>query len=626
MHMELGRQTHGWSGSIEEFLSTPPSLIEESLLDHMSGLFGHGASDLQVSAWEEEVSLLRNTFRSLSISRPDSLEWSVVFEFEIPLEGGRRPDVLILAPETLLVLEFKQESVITRASVEQVAAYARDLSEYHSESHNLDVKSIVIPTRTLDMRFISENVKGVSPDLLPSELDSLPSGRSPNLSKWLKGDYAPLPTLIAAAKMIFKNERLPAIKRAESSGVWRAVGKLREISRNSRINGEHAMAFVAGVPGAGKTLVGLQFVHEESSEEINSVFLSGNGPLVDVLSGALKSTVFVKDLHGFIKTHGLTVKIPKQHVIVFDEAQRAWDSEHMANKTNVNFSEPDLLVAIGERIPDWSMLVGLIGHGQEINSGEEAGISGWAEAISKSPNRESWRLYVPPRFHSQFASLNTSESPELDLNVSLRSKKADELHTWVENLLEGHISEAAKYAQRMQRNEFNIFVSRNLEECKEYLVERYDGLKDCRYGILASAKDKTLSSFGIENGFFENKRVKYRDWYNNPKGDPGSCCNFEAPMTEFGSQGLELDMALVAWGDDFVWNGKTWIMRKMRTKYPQRDPFTLRKNSYRVLLTRSRDGLVIFVPPLEKFDSTELVLLASGAKPLTKLIQDSKTA
>lgn len=620
MVMQLNRVTHGWSGSIREFLDTPESLIERALQDHISGLFGHGASLSQVEAWIEEVTIVKHSFRNLAISRQDCLQWSLVFEYELPLEGGRRPDVIVLGPGKLIVLEFKQDTSVSRAAIDQVSAYARDLSEYHSETHDLDVIPILVPTKANDLNIQTENVFAVSPDLIASALDSLPIGNKIDLSKWIAGDYAPLPTLIAAAKMIFKNERLPAIKRAESLGVGRAVAALEKIARDARENSHRSMAFVSGVPGAGKTLVGLQFVHQESAEQVNAVFLSGNGPLVDVLSGALKSTVFVKDLHSFIKTHGLTAKIPKQHIIVFDEAQRAWDATHMDNKNRVPFSEPELLVAIGERIENWATLVGLIGQGQEINTGEEAGITGWAAALNSSKSEQEWKVFTPPRFTHEFKTHSVHEVPELDLTKSLRSRKAEDIHQWVENLLEGNVSAAALDAMKMSKDDFNIFITRDLDLAKEYLHNRYEGYEEARYGILASAKDKSLPEFGILNGFMDTKKIKYRDWYNNSKGEANSCANLESPMTEFGCQGLELDMAVVAWGDDFLWDGGKWEMRKMRTRFPQKDPHTLRKNSYRVLLTRSRDGLVIFVPPIEKFDFTEMVLLASGTKPLTRTI------
>ena len=618
--MQQGRIAHGWSGSVRQFLDTPESLVERALHEHISGLFGHGASLSQSDAWKEEIGVIKLTFRNLAISRQECLEWSLVFEYELPLEGGRRPDVIILGPGRLVILEFKQDHDVSRAAVDQVSAYARDLSEYHSETHDLDVIPVLVPTKSKNLNVQTENVYAISPELISATLDGMPEGKLIKLDRWLNGDYAPLPTLIAAAKMIFNNERLPAIKRAESLGVGRAVEALEKIALNARENSYRSMAFVSGVPGAGKTLVGLQFVHQESSEKVNAVFLSGNGPLVDVLSGALKSTVFVKDLHSFIKTHGLTTKIPKQHIIVFDEAQRAWDATHMDNKNRVPLSEPDLLVAIGDRIEDWATLVGLIGQGQEINTGEEAGISGWAEALNGSKSGVEWRVFTPPRFTSLFESHNVFEIPELDLTKSLRSRKAEDLHEWVENLLEGNVRAAALNAMKMSKDDFNVFISRDLELAKEYLHSRYEGADTARYGILASAKDKSLPEFGILNGFMDTKKIKYRDWYNNSKGETSSCANLESPMTEFGCQGLELDMAVVAWGDDFLWDGSKWEMRKMRTQFPQKDPHTLRKNSYRVLLTRSRDGLVIFVPPIEKFDFTEIILLASGAKPLTKTV------
>ncbi len=618
--MQQERIAHGWSGSVRQFLDAPESLVERALQDHISGLFGHGASLSQTEAWKEEIDVIKIAFRNLAISRQDCLNWSVVFEYELPLEGGRRPDVIVLGPGKVIILEFKQDNAVNRAAVDQVSAYARDLSEYHSETHELDVIPVLVPTKARNLNMQTENVFAISPDLIASTLDGMTEGKLIDLGNWINGDYAPLPTLIAAAKMIFNNERLPAIKRAESLGVGRAVAALEKIARDARENSHRSVAFVSGVPGAGKTLVGLQFVHQESSEKVNAVFLSGNGPLVDVLSGALKSTVFVKDLHSFIKTHGLTTKIPKQHIIVFDEAQRAWDATHMQNMNRVSFSEPDLLIAIGERIENWATLVGLIGQGQEINTGEEAGISGWAAALNESKSEIVWKVFIPPRFSDKFNSLHVQEIPELDLTKSLRARKAGDLHQWVENLLEGNVGDAALDAMKMSVDDFNIFITRDLGVAKEYLHSRYEGMEAARYGILASAKDKSLPEFGILNGYMDTKKIKYRDWYNNQKGEENSCANLETPMTEFGCQGLELDMAVVAWGDDFLWDGAKWEMRKMRTRFPQTDPHTLRKNSYRVLLTRSRDGLLIFVPPLRKFDFTEMVLLASGAKPLTHTI------
>jgi hypothetical protein len=569
-----------------------------------------------VEAWIEEISVLKSALRDLAISKSSSLKWSIVLEYELPLEGGRRPDVIILGPNKVFVLEFKQDPVLQRSSLDQVAAYARDLAEYHSKTHGIQVIPFLIPTKTHDKSEIRDVVRVLSPSKIAATLDGYEDAEPIDLADWLEGDYAPLPTLIAAAKMIFNNERLPAIKRAESYGVAKAVARLKEIVRDSERNSDRALAFVSGVPGAGKTLVGLQFVYEESTQDSQAIFLSGNGPLVEVLRDALKSKAFVSDLHAFIKSYGTTAKVPKQHIIVFDEAQRAWDASNMMIKKGVAYSEPELLVAIGEKIANWTTLVGLIGHGQEIHTGEEAGIAGWFDAINSQHAKSQWKVYAPPRFSKEFSSNNVTECEELDLNHSLRSKQAEFLHQWVQCLLDGDLADASKISQKIWLQNFPIFVTRNLDEAKDYVSKRFSGELSKRYGIVASSKDRILPQYGIQNGFHETKQVKNAKWYNNNLGEPGSSCNMEEVVTEFGCQGLELDMAIVAWGNDFLWDGSSWEMRKMRTRIPQQDPHQLRLNSYRVLLTRSREGIVIFIPPTPEFDQTEHAFLASGARIL----------
>ncbi len=618
--METNRKTHGWSGSVRDLLDQPGSLIEQSLEMHLQGLLGFNAAGSQVEAWIEEIDVLKRVFRDLSISKPSCLAWSVVLEYELPLEGGRRPDVIVLGANKIYVLEFKQDPVLQRSSLDQVAAYARDLAEYHSQSHGIEVVPLLVPTRTSDKSEIRDVVTVISPDKIAAFLDADEEVLPINLAEWIDGDYAPLPTLIAAAKMIFSNERLPAIKRAESYGVAKAVIKLREIVRNAEDNSERTLAFVSGVPGAGKTLVGLQFVYEESNQDSQAIFLSGNGPLVEVLRDALKSKAFVSDLHAFIKSYGTTSKIPKQHIIVFDEAQRAWDASNMLMKKGVAYSEPELLIAIGERIPGWTALVGLIGHGQEIHTGEEAGIAGWFDAINSKHAISDWKVYAPPRFSKNFSTNNVTECEELDLNHSLRSKQAEFLHQWVQSLLTGDLVDASKVSQKIWHQNFPIFVTRDLDEAKGYISSRFAGESSKRYGIVASSKDRVLPTYGIKNGFHETKQVKNAKWYNNNLGESGSCCNMEEVVTEFGCQGLELDMAIVAWGNDFLWDGKSWEMRKMRTRIPQLDPHQLRLNSYRVLLTRSREGMILFIPPLPEFDQTEHAFLAAGARILESQI------
>ena len=608
------RKTHAWSGTAKELLNAPKSLIEEALNSHLKGLLNMNAAGTQIDAWSEEIEILRTGFRDLAIARPDTLDWGLVLEYELPLEGGRRPDVIITVPNKILVLEFKQDPKINRAYIDQAYGYARDLAEYHSKSHHVEVIPFLVPTRAINLVREEDGVKIISPDKIAAVLSEFEAKSPISISDWLSGEYAPLPTLIQAARMIFQNERLPSIRRAESLGVGDAVTALQKIAKDSEDNNERTLAFVSGVPGAGKTLVGLRFVYESSTDSANSIFLSGNGPLVEVLRDALKAKAFVRDLHSFIKTYGITEKTPSQHIIVFDEAQRAWDAEHMGVKNSVHFSEPELLIRIGEKLPQWANLVGLIGHGQEINSGEEAGIAGWNEAINSDSAKSTWKIYTPPRFKHEFPNHEVTVIDKLDLSKSLRSRRAEDLQDWVANLLEGRIADASRQAHRIIASGFQIHLTRNLEEARKFIRTLYQDEPGKRYGILASSKDTCLPNYGILNGFQDTKRIKYARWYNNTLGEIGSSNNLEDVVTEFGCQGLEVDCALVAWGSDLLWDGSSWQMRKLRPKFKQHDPLTLRKNSYRVLLTRSRDEMIIFLPPEERFDKTELVLLAAGAR------------
>jgi len=608
------RQPYAWSGTAKDLLNTPKSLIEEALKDHLRSLLNKNAAETQVDAWSEEIEILRTAFRDLAIARPDSLMWGLVLEYELPLEGGRRPDVIITAPNKILVLEFKQDPKINRAYMDQVFGYARDLSEYHSKSHDVVVIPFLVPSRSNNLIEERDGVKIVSPDKMAAALSEFEEELPISISEWLLGEYAPLPTLIQAARMIFQNERLPSIRRAESLGVGDAVIELQKIAKESETKNQRSLAFISGVPGAGKTLVGLRFVYESSSNSANSIFLSGNGPLVEVLRDALKAKAFVRDLHSFIKTYGTTEKIPTQHIIVFDEAQRAWDAEHMGVKNNVYFSEPELLIKIGEKLPNWANLVGLIGHGQEINSGEEAGIAGWNQAINSKSAKSNWKIFTSSRFKDEFPNSEVTVIDTLDLSKSLRSRRAEDLHEWVAHLLEGRIADASKLARKIISSGFQIHLTRNLEEAKKFIQTLYQDDPEKRYGILASSKDTCLPNFGILNSFQDTKKIKYAKWYNNPTGEAGSSNNLEDVVTEFGCQGLEVDCALVAWGNDLLWDGTSWEMRRLRPKFKQHDPLALRKNSYRVLLTRSRDEIVIFLPPEERFQQTEMVLLAAGAR------------
>jgi DUF2075 family protein len=424
--------------------------------------------------------------------------------------------------------------------------------------------------------------------------------------------------LVEAARRIFRDEPLPHIHTAIAAGIPETVELLGRIVDKTSDESSRSLAFVTGVPGSGKTLVGLRLVHERTSTHGRATFLSGNGPLVQVLQDALSSRVFVRDLHAFIKTYALNQRLatPEEHIIVFDEAQRAWDARYMKEKKNVAKSEPELLISIGERIEDWATMVGLIGEGQEIHSGEEAGIQQWRDAVSNSSNTKTWSIHCPPKLKDQFQGLSVSTHEELDLNVTLRSKRAEDLHQWVHLLLSGSLSLAHRQALKIRHAQYPLYVTRDIEEAKQYARQRFDEEPNHRSGLLASSHAKNLLKHGIDNGYQATSNMNVAKWYNAPTSDPKSSNALIQPVTEFSCQGLELDLPILCWGSDYRMQSENWNLTPINRRYKQDDPKALLRNAYRVLLTRGRDGLIIFVPNEPLMDATENALLAAGVQLL----------
>jgi hypothetical protein len=284
-------------------------------------------------------------------------------------------------------------------------------------------------------------------------------------------------------------------------------------------------------------------------------------------------------------------------------------------KHGVAKSEPDLLITIAERLEKWTVIVGLIGGGQEIYAGEEGGIGLWNSAIASG--NEGWSVTCASSLASSFPNAKVTINDALDLTISLRSQQAGYLHKWVADLLDGDIASAAKISLDIRSHAFPLYVTRNLQQAKDYVVDRYMDKPNARYGILASSKsERILSSYGIDTSFPATKRLRVAPWYNKGRGDPDSGCALTNAVTEFQCQGLELDFPIVAWADDYRWESNKWITKASRSKYSIKDPFQLRKNVYRVLLTRGRDGVVVFVPENESMDETYHILLASGMQIL----------
>jgi len=576
----------------------------------------------QINAWADCFNVLQSVLPAFESEHPG---FSVLFEYQLPYESGRRPDVILLSSEDVIILEFKMKNSVEQADLDQCTAYARDIKEYHFESRNRKVIDALVLTKTKNLSEQDPEVSTYicSGDCLGALLDRVVSETTTlcDTEKWSNSAYEPLPTIVEAAKMFMKNEPLPNIRRVGSTGIPNALNCLTTISRQAETNHDHIIAFVTGVPGAGKTFLGLQFVYDICKDHglVNSVYLSGNGPLVEVLTDALRSKVFVKDLHSVVNEF-LAHKANdfQKNIIVFDEGQRAWDIKQMAEKKkSMTESEPDVIVRLCDERLDWCVLLILVGEGQEIYKGENSGIEQWNTALNKGSS--NWKVVCPDKLKPVFKGQNImgiKEAVSLDLTISLRTHLAGDVSNFANCLIDGDIMKAKTYVAPIYKAGFSMFVTRDIQAAKNYCNSRYDGNLEKRYGLIASSKGRDLPKYGVDNSFYGAiNRGRYGKWFNTPKGSGSSCCDLQGVVTEFGIQGLELDMPIICWDRDMTWNGTGWDKFKFQED-KNSDNNVYRVNSYRVLLTRGRDGFIIFVPPTPALDPLYTMLRGLGIKEL----------
>jgi DUF2075 family protein len=614
----------GWFESICTFLLTDKSAWLSALHEHHQQSMNSPADDSQHAAWAHSFDILQHELQKLVQTKPATGNFTIIFEFELPRERGRRPDVIILGSSTIYVLEFKDYRKILPAHVDQVNAYVRDLHYYHSGSQAHTILPVLVLARAKNVVQLYEGTTIVSADSLATSLKTLTGSDSTPLIDsrlWLESDYAPLPSLIKAAKSLWDDKtQLPKIRRAESAGTSKTIAELITIARKAQQNNELHLALVTGVPGSGKTLVGIQLVYENEldNSEIknNAVFLSGNGPLVKVLQHALKNKFYVQAVHGFLKDYGgAKTRLPHEHIWIFDEAQRAWDVDRVEEKRKHNLSEPEDFLRLAERMNSWVLMVALIGEGQEIHIGEESGLAQWNLALSKMEKK--WILHCPEKISDKFSSIPDREiNPVFDLNVTLRSHIAEDVTKWVQRLLEGDLAGAKSLSENLSLQGFDLYVTNDINVAANYVKERYSGEEETRFGLMASSKAKNLGRFGINTDWNCTRNIRVGQWYNDSPGSFSSCCSLREVVTEFSCQGLELDFPIVCWGNDFVWDEDHWKSPKKSRLNKAKDPHQLRMNSYRVLLTRGRDGFIVFVPDEIGMKSTYEALKEAGVKEL----------
>lgn len=621
-----------YSATIKDFLNTPLNdIMGEVLLNDE-----FATKDLQKNAWREEIIILKDQLKNY----PDG---EIALEYTVPRLGSRIDAVCIIR-NWVYIMEFKIGDDKYRESTDiQVMDYALDLKYFHEASREAVLVPVSVATRGADVLDICRegrnrifnvvhcNSKNIN-DTIPFIMISTPkrSYKSIRMKEWLNSRYSPTPTIIEAAQMLYRNHSVKAIARNEAGADNLAAtsASINKIIDDCKKNNQKAICFITGVPGAGKTLAGLNIANgrQDFESEEHAVLLSGNGPLVDVLQEALaedqavrnnirigearrKTKALVQLIHKFRDEALKDERPPIEKVVVFDEAQRAWGrhklNKFMREKKGVfkfDHSEPEYLISIMDRHQDWSVIVCLVGGGQEIYDGE-AGMGGWFEALRQ--HFPDWNIYLSDRlsdaeymqgktFSELLGGRKYEAIPELHLAVSMRSFRSEKLADFVKALLDNNKDKAKELYEELAEH-YPLYVTRDYEKAKEWVQHYTRGSERC--GVLASSRAKRLRAEGI----WVLTEINHVNWFLKGRKHPDSSNKMEVVASEFKVQGLEVDYAVLAWdadfrreGDNFAnyeFRGDKW--KRMRDGNINRE---YQKNAYRVLMTRARQGLVIYMP------------------------------
>lgn len=632
-----------YSNSISNFLRSST----EEILGILALNNDFALIQTQRGAWVAEIDILRDALTPY--------EGSIYFEYSIP-RMGRRIDVVLLIGPVIFVLEFKVgEKEFTTYAIDQVCDYALDLKNFHDSSHEQFIAPILIATDARD----AIPVVAVTPQndklLFPIKSDipqlgkvfedvlSFVDGNDIDINQWESGRYCPTPTIIEAAMALYNNHSVSEITRSDASAtnLSQTSAAISEVIRSSRDKSHKSICLVTGVPGSGKTLVGLDVAtkHIDADDKLYSVYLSGNGPLVKILCEALardrvrrggeagekikigtaRSDVktFIQNVHHF-RDDCLLDKLvaPVEHVAIFDEAQRAWDIEQTSsfmrrkkNTPNFNQSEPEFLISCLNRHPDWAVIVCLVGGGQEINTGE-AGIGEWIDSINRS--FPDWHIYISSRLtdseynaEKMLDELKTRQNVTyhdgLHLAVSMRSFRAEDVSLLVKQMLDLEVDSARQTYEKV-RDKYPLVITRDLSKAKKWLKGQARGSE--RYGMVVSSQAERLKPHAID----VKSPMDPVHWFLDRKDDVRSSYYLEDVATEFHVQGLELDWACIIWDADFRYFPAGWSHHSFcgdrwnNINKAERKQYL--KNAYRVLLTRARQGMVLVVPEGDAEDPT----------------------
>ena len=597
----------------------------------------HGYQTLEKSqqnAWERQITILKSQLAELT--------GYIYFEFSIP-RMGKRVDNIVILGDKIFLLEFKIGSEqYDKYAIDQVIDYALDLRNFHEGSHYANLIPILIAEKAPIFENNFQTVQNLDHAILlnahnlheffkPYDSNSLM-----DVAAWEQSSYKPTPTIIEAAQALYQHHDVEEITRSDAGAknLSATANCISNIIEQAKQGNKKAICFVTGVPGAGKTLAGLNIANQrlKVAEDEHAVFLSGNGPLVQVLQEALarnraiknkikketalkEARAFIQNIHHFRDEYLKNSQAPTEKVVVFDEAQRAWNqhqtSKFMSQKrgqSDFNQSEPEFLIEVMNRHQNWCVIVCLIGEGQEINTGE-AGLVAWMQALQSS--YPDWQVhysnlivnqdnYLQDAAIKSWLSTTGVEQNHLHLATSVRSFRSEKVSAWVHALLD--MDEQAKSLWKEIQSNYPIVLTRDLQKAKAWVKAQAKGSE--RYGLVASSGARRLKALGVH----VKNEIDVANWFLNPKYDVRSSYFLEDVATEFDVQGLELDWVCLAWGENFYYQDNQWHYQSFKgckwQNVNKEEDKQFTKNAYRVLLTRARQGMVIWIPEGSESDNT----------------------
>ena len=674
-----------YKSTISDFVNAS----EESIFGQIAMQDEGDSGSEQKFAWSEEIDTLKEALQ------PWKDEYAeIIFEYSIP-RLGKRIDVVLLLRGIVFTIEFKAgQTSFLQSDMEQVMDYALDLKNFHLGSHDRTIVPILVATEAKrtshELNFSVYDDQIYNPLLTNKdklgmlienviERENAQPSQSNDLAEWAISRYSPTPTIIEAASALYHNHSVEDITRHEAAGaaLEETTQFVLDVIQKSKKNGEKSICFVTGVPGAGKTLVGLnvaiqQSIKEEETPEDErnlAVYLSGNGPLVKVLTAALAKdkqrkerekgnkcnitdakrevSQFIQIIHRYRSNMLAKIKLPiengqleideqksvshktaghgeVEHVAIFDEAQRSWDLEHLAGwlarggsrggmKKVQDFpmSEAEFLIWSLDLRKDWAVIVCLVGGGQEINTGE-AGIGEWIRAVNET--FPDWKVYLSKHLtDKEYAEGNVAD-------LVAHNKNAIQ----VEQL---HLSVSMRSFRTENISKFvHCILDRDVEKARELYKEFKDKYPlvltrntekakkwlenkargSERYGIVVSSQAYRLKPLAID----VRLQPDVEHWFLADKMDVRSSLFLEDVATEFDIQGLELDWACLVWDGDFRYTPNGWDHNAFRgsrwNRIRQKEAQSYQLNAYRVLMTRARQGMIICIPEGNPNDHTRL--------------------